>query len=133
MAKRHADRAVALVGTPFRPQGRGEGGVDCVGLALIVFGMPAHLVRDDYRLRGMHGDEAEQLVRQFFRRVTPNKSKAGDLVLLAPRADQIHFAIRTVRGFVHADASLRKVVETPGEPGWPVIGFYRRRASKAGI
>jgi hypothetical protein len=44
-------------------------------------------------------------------------------------ADQMHLGVLTANGFVHADARLRKVVETPGEPGWPVIGIYRRRKS----
>jgi len=49
------------------------------------------------------------------------------LLLMAVAADQVHLGLLTPGGFVHADARLRKVVETPGEPGWPVVGVYRRR------
>ena len=37
---------------------------------------------------------------------------------------------RTDRGFVHAHAGIGRVVETPGEPEWPVIGTYRKRLRK---
>jgi hypothetical protein len=39
---------------------------------------------------------------------------------------QLHLAIRTWRGFVHADAALRRVVERPGAPEWEVLGLGRR-------
>ena len=55
MAEIHATRALALVGVPFRPQGRSAAdGLDCAGLALAAFELPADLVRNDYRLRGRH-------------------------------------------------------------------------------
>jgi hypothetical protein len=47
-------------------------------------------------------------------------------LLLAPSDDQVHFAILTANGFVHAHAGLRRVVETPGKPEWPLIGAFRR-------
>ena len=50
---------------------------------------------------------------------------AGDLLLLAPGPYQHHLAILTDRGFVHADAGLRRVVETPGWPAWPLVGAWR--------
>jgi hypothetical protein len=50
-----AERARAHVGTRFRPQGRDPRfGLDCVGLILCTFGLPADAVRKDYRLRGEH-------------------------------------------------------------------------------
>ena len=51
MPRDYAERARALVGTRFRAQGRGVGGLDCVGVVLATFGLPLHLVRRDYRLR----------------------------------------------------------------------------------
>jgi hypothetical protein len=45
------------------------------------------------------------------------------LVESGPR--QFHVLVKTTTGFVHADAGLRRVVETPGRPGWPVIGIWR--------
>ena len=130
MAKFHANQATALVGTPFRLQGRGPGGLDCIGLALRVFDLPDEHVRNDYRLRDRLDQRSEQMIRQFFLRVRTGSTKPGDLLLLAAPANQVHFAVKTARGFVHAHAGLRQVVETPGQPAWPIIGVFRRRASK---
>ena len=123
----YSERARALVGTPFRPQGRGIGGLDCVGLALSTYGFAAESVRRDYRLRGDHEAEIRDYLRRRFRSVELLEALPGDLMLLRIASDQLHLAVRTVRGFVHADAQLRKIVETPGEPRWPIVGIYRKR------
>jgi hypothetical protein len=47
---------------------------------------------------------------------------------MEPAAEQLHLAVLTDAGFVHAHAGLRRVVETAGMPEWPVIGIYRKRA-----
>ena len=123
----YAERARALVGTPFRPQGRGEHGLDCVGVALRAFDVPAEGVRRDYRLRGDYWDEVRGELRRYFRRVPVTQLRSGDLMLVKVAADQLHFAVRTGAGFVHAHAGLRRIVETPGVPDWPMLGVYRRR------
>jgi hypothetical protein len=48
-------------------------------------------------------------------------------MLLEAGARQLHLAVRTSHGFVHAHAGIRRVVETPGMPEWPMIGVYRMR------
>jgi hypothetical protein len=53
-------------------------------------------------------------------------------MLCAVAADQVHLAIDCGGSFVHADARLRRIVETPGNPSWPVIAVFRRRAIKRG-
>ncbi len=130
MAIVHADRARALVGTPFRPQGRDSHGLDCAGLALAAFGLPPDHVRQDYRLRGDHRSEIEEALRLQFRRVSRRQARVGDLVLLSVAADQFHLAVLTAGGFVHSDARLGRVVETPGRPHWPVVAAYRRRMQR---
>ena len=130
MAAIHAVRALALAlaGIPFRPQGRRpEHGLDCVGLCLTVYGLPRTLARDDYRLRGDHRGEIEAAIRSRFRKLGQAAAKPGDLLVMLPAADQLHLGILTSRGFVHADARMRRVVETPGVPVWPVAGTYRLR------
>jgi hypothetical protein len=128
MAIEDAARARALVGVPFRAQGRDpERGLDCVGLALAACGLARGLVRADYRLRGNHRSEVQRELGTHFRRVSRKERRIGDLMLIAVAVDQMHLGVRTETGFVHADARLRKVVETPGEPEWPVIAIYRRR------
>lgn len=47
------------------------------------------------------------------------------MLLMAAGPGQLHLGIRTVGGFVHADAGLRRVVERPGMPPWPLIGVWR--------
>jgi hypothetical protein len=49
---------------------------------------------------------------------------AGDVLVMATGPGQLHLAVRTARGFVHADAGLRRVVER-AEADWPVIGAWR--------
>ena len=129
MAAIHSTRAMALVGAPFRPQGRCPGqGLDCVGLCLVAYDLPLALARTDYRLRGSgHQGEIERAILPQFRRVGPAQRKAGDMLLMLPAANQAHLGILTPRGFVHADARLRRVVEVPGEPHWPVAATFRLR------
>lgn len=119
-------RAARLcIGVPFRPQGRDpRRALDCVGLAGFAFG------RDDlpqgYALRG--GDLSRirtELARRNLVPIEPDKAAEGDLLLIESAPRQLHFAVRTRSGFVHADARLRRVIETPGEPAWPVIGAWR--------
>jgi len=130
MKNDHAARALALVGTRFRPQGRGGGGLDCVGVVLVSFGLPPGSVRRDYRLRGNHLAEIRDELDAHFRRVPKSHLRAGDLMLLRAGEQQLHLAVRTQQGFVHAHAGLRRVVETPGEPAWPLLGVYRKRRSR---
>jgi hypothetical protein len=127
MGIEHAARARAFVGTRFRPQGRTGDGLDCVGLVLATYEIPAEGVRRDYALRGDHRLEAERTLGAYFRRVPKKDARPGDFMLMAVTDDQLHLAVRTEAGFVHAHAGLRRVVETPGEPDWPVLGVYRKR------
>jgi len=124
----HAGRARALVGTRFRLQGRGAGGLDCVGVAMATFDVPADAARRDYRARGDHEAEVREFLARSFRRVSLRELRAGDLMLMRVAADQLHMAVRTDAGFVHAHAGLRKVVETPGMPEWPLLAVYRKRS-----
>ena len=123
----HAARAQALVGTRFRVQGRGADGLDCVGVVLASFDLRATSVRHDYRLRGAHLTEIRRALELHFRRVPRTALRAGDVMLLSAGEQQAHLAVRTERGFVHAHAGLRRVVETPGMPEWPLLGVYRKR------
>lgn len=132
MAKIDADRALALAGTPFRAQGRGSAGLDCVGLVLAACDLPQGMARDDYRLRGDHRREIVGALGARFRKVGFARRRVGDLLLMAVADDQFHLGVMTERGFVHADARLGQVVETPGMPRWPVIAIYRRRTRRVG-
>jgi lipoprotein Spr len=123
-----AARAHACIGVRFRPHGRDPAyGLDCVGLAGIAYDC-ADLPRD-YALRG--GDAAAiagMLAVRGLVPVDPERAGEGDLLLLVAGPAQYHLAVLTARGFVHADAGLRRVVEVPGRPCWPVVGAWRAGA-----
>ena len=136
---RRGERAVAaarsLVGTPFRAHGRDPAhGLDCVGLAELAARAEGFAgdVPNGYALR--RGDAAG--VRALIEAaglVRARGARAGDLLLLASGAGQLHLAIDSGGGIIHADAMLRRVVDRPGAPPWPVLGRWRvigRRFSK---
>lgn len=124
-----AARARALVGTRFRAQGRDpRHGLDCLGLVIAAHRLPRHEMPDDYRLRGAHLDALLAGAERWFRRVAATAVRAGDVLLLDAGPGQSHLAIVTSAGFIHADARIGRVVETPGAPAWPVTAALRRRA-----
>lgn len=116
--------ARATIGARFRAQGRDPAlGLDCVGVvacALRSAGCDAALPRD-YRLRSA-GVPSFAVPRAL---VAADGTRAGDILLFRVSALQLHLAVRTETGVVHADASLRRVVERPGDPPWPVIAAWR--------
>lgn len=101
--------------------------MDCVGVAIATFDLPSEKIRRDYRIRGDHEAELRRTLRGCFRAVPATEMRSGDLMLMRIASDQLHLAVRTALGFVHAHAGLRRVVESPGLPDWPSLGVYRRR------
>jgi hypothetical protein len=126
----YAARARALVGTGFRPQGRSETELDCVGVILSTFEIAPNAVRRDYRLRGDHQAEIKRELNEQFRAVPKKQLRPGDVMLLEVAREQFHLAVRTNLGFVHAHARIGRVVETPGLPDWPLLGIYRKRGTR---
>ncbi len=127
MSNDAVERALSLLGTRFRAQGRDPRlGLDCLGLAMIAYCIDGAKIRRDYRLSGDHRRELVAGLASGFRRVPPSRQRAGDLMLIRVAIDQYHLAIRTSDGFVHVDAR-HGVVETPGVPAWSVVATYRRR------
>lgn len=122
----YAALARALVGTRFRPQGHNIAtGLDCLGLVAETFQIVG--IRRNYRLRGDHRREIESGLLSWFRKVAKSRCLPGDVLLMRVADDQLHLAVRSGDGFVHADARLGRVVETPGDPLWQVLGAYRRK------
>jgi len=128
MAIDYAERARALVGTRFRPQGRGVDGLDCIGVVIATYGLDARAVRNDYRLRGHNLREVEASLIQHFRGVPARAVRPGDVIVMSVATNQLHVGVRTEAGFVHAHAGIRRVVETPGAPQWTILSGWRRRA-----
>lgn len=122
-----AGRARALVGTRFRPQGRDPWlGLDCVGTAAAAAGVAAERVPSEYRMRGPDVTEVEHGLCDLGCVPVPGgKARPGDVIVCRTGPRQVHLAIATPGGFVHADAGLRMVVERPGPVPWPVLGVWR--------
>lgn len=118
--------ALACVGARFRLHGRRVAqGLDCVGVAAHAFGIEA--VPTGYALRGGAADAIVAVVRRLGFKACADAGPAR-LLLLDAGPFQFHLAVTTARGFVHADAGLRRVVERPGVPRWPVLGIWRKEA-----
>ena len=123
MGEAVAARALACVGARFRVHGRDPAtGLDCVGLAAFAAGAVAPT---GYALRGGDAEGAAALL-DAAGLVRVDRAVPGDVVLARTGPAQFHLAVITPRGFVHADAGLRRVVERPGALPWPVIGIWRK-------
>lgn len=124
-----AQTALDLIGVPFLLHGRSaDAGLDCVGLAGLCLSAVGKdvAVPTDYRLRGQHSARvcAYFDARQFSR-VSDGSVVAGDIVLLEPGVRQIHLAVMTPKGAVHAHLGLGRVVATPLPLPWPTIAQWR--------
>lgn len=117
-----AEAARALVGAPFRLHGRDPAtGLDCVGVAACALGGAAPR---DYAVRTGDADRAATWIAAAgLARVA--EGRPGDVVLMRTGPGQLHLGVLTASGMVHADAALRRVVERPGPPAWPVLGCFR--------
>lgn len=115
-------RARALIGTRFRPQGRDGMGLDCIGLAAAALGLDE--VGRDYALRSGNLAALEAGLAEAGLRPVGEKA-AGDVIVLRSGPGQLHLGVWTGDGLVHADAGLRRVVERPGPPPWPILSIWR--------
>ena len=99
--------------------------VGLVGLCLSALGKDA-AVPTDYRLRGQHKARVcGYFDERPFSRVSDGSVVAGDILLLEPGARQIHLAVMTPKGAVHAHLGLGRVVATPLPLPWPTIAQWR--------
>jgi lipoprotein Spr len=132
MRKSEAARVVArareLIGTRFRAQGRDPAaGLDCVGLVAAAAGIADPPT--GYALRGGSPEAlAVGLRAAGFR--PARAMQAGDVPAMWTGPEQLHLGIWTGDGLVHADAGLRRIVERPGAPAWPVLGIWRLRRGR---
>ncbi|PIW54931.1 MAG: hypothetical protein COW16_08450 [Sphingomonadales bacterium CG12_big_fil_rev_8_21_14_0_65_65_10] len=123
-----AAAARALVGTPFRPGGRDPAtGLDCFGLlhaALVAIGIQPSLPAT-HRQRKLALPDLDPWLVAHRLVIAQAPAIAGDVMLLRCGPAQPHCAILTLTGFVHAHAGLRRVVEAPGMPPYPLLSHAR--------
>lgn len=125
-AKHIVAGARCCVGARFRPQGRGPGDYDCLGVLLAAAKQAGIklIVRSDYALGSCsEGEVLATLIALRFRRIDCSAGFSGDIAFAAPAAGHVHFAILTDQGLVEAHAGLRRVVERPlkAEERWQSI------------
>lgn len=114
-----AEVARGMTGWPFRPQGRGEDGLDCLGLVLGAYGSVG--IRFEVPLLAMVGHDRRKVfgwMRQSgLFEISLGRSLPGDILLSFPATRQAHLGIRVASGFVEANARLRRVIERPWADG----------------
>ncbi|HEX8534218.1 MAG TPA: peptidoglycan endopeptidase [Allosphingosinicella sp.] len=122
-----AARARELVGSRFRPQGRRrEHGLDCLGLVAAAAELPIELMPTGYAMRSEVSEDMLSLTLDGrVEKISIADAGEGDVLLVQAGPGQHHFLILLKDGFVHADARLGRVVETPGAVAWPVVAAWR--------
>jgi len=108
---------MTLLGVPFRLHGRApETGLDCVGVVAACLFAAGYRFETptDYRLRGDFEGRAQAFFADArFQNVGDGYWVAGDILLHRPGPRQIHLAVLTQGGAVHAHIGLGRVVLTP--------------------
>ena len=125
VGERVAAGARATLGAPFRIQGRDPaGGLDCVGVvevAVRAAGPDLPPLPAAYRLRC--GRLPRHAIPAGVRRCVGDR--VGDILLFRLSPAQLHLAVRSDHGIIHADALARRVVERAGPPPWPIVAAWR--------
>ena len=123
-----------MVGARFRPQGRDPAtGLDCVGLVWAAYTRAGRALRAPagYPLRGWPPRRiVAELVTAGFEPVADRR--VGDIALIAFAAGQFHLGLMGPASMIHAHAGLRRVVETPLNPGVPPMTRWRPCAPGGG-
>lgn len=112
-----AQRAEGAIGVRFRLHGRSLiTGLDCVGLvahAAAPF-IDGRAVPQNYQMRFDNLDMPIAFFRgSDFGLVDHEKPhQMGDIILIKPAVQQLHFIINLGRSFVHAHSGLRRIVQS---------------------
>ncbi len=127
-----AEAASAREGWPFRPQGRGREGLDCLGLVLVASAEAG--IRLSVPRLPMMGHSRPQVFRWMWElglsEVRLGMAMPGDILLAFPATRQAHLGIRTDGGLVEANARLRRVVVRPWLDGAGWHSAWRLREER---
>ena len=126
-----AAEARALVGVPFRLQGRStETGLDCIGLVALALEQARNAgslpTPRTYRLRNSRTDHHLAFAELAGLLSVDDEVRAGDIVHTRPGPLQDHLLVALGKSeFVHAHAGLRRVVLSQGPLTDPVLHHWR--------
>jgi hypothetical protein len=90
-----------------------------VAFALDIDGIPT-----GYAMRGMRDGDFTAEMRAAGLVLVSSRAEAGDALVLSAGPAQHHLGIWTGNGLIHADARLRRVVDLPGAPPWPIQSVW---------
>lgn len=119
--------ARALLGIPFRHQGRSRHGVDCIGLVVLsarACGLAVSADRTDYPRDPVGALQPALLARLS---VVTDAWRPGDVLLMRFGSEPQHVALWTGAGIIHAMARVGRVVEHDLDTKWRrrVVAVYR--------
>jgi cell wall-associated NlpC family hydrolase len=119
------ETARGWIGTPWKHQGRGERGIDCLGL-VVVTAKALGLSEADEKTYSRRPDGGE-LIKRFkkeMKEISLNDIRAGDVILFADTSYPCHVAIVSLKHgelhIIHAHATRRQVLEERYAFEWPV-------------
>ena len=124
-----ASAAARLVGAKFRLHGRDPAtGLDCVGVVASAF--ERAWIRLDlpqgYHLRNTSISGFLHMIEGSGLRAAGLPIRPGDVVMVMPGPAQHHLLVaESERSFIHAHASLRRVVRMTGALPWPIEVIWR--------
>lgn len=124
-----AAAAARLVGVKFRLHGRDPAtGLDCVGVVASAFeraGISFELPQG-YHLRNASISGFLRTIEGSGLQAARFPLRPGDVVLVVPGPAQHHLLVaESERSFIHAHATLRRVVRTTGALPWPIEVIWR--------
>lgn len=122
------DEARKWIGTKFRHHGRNAQGVDCVGLLYVVYSKFGAL--DDFLEYPSKPETGFvfRTIQRYANRIPQSVVMNGDIVLLNFAGSSTHFGILTEYGVIHADTSLKCVVEHALPKGaGRVVAYFRMK------
>lgn len=113
MRQKIVDEARKWIGVPFRHHGRNQQGIDCAGLLYVVYSAIVNYELNDFKKYPSVPNTGFtfRTIREYADRILPSEAQSGDVVLLNFAGASTHFGILTDLGVIHADATLKRVVE----------------------
>lgn len=129
-----AAAAARLLGARFRLHGRDPAtGLDCVGVVACAFdgaGISFELPQG-YHLRNASISGFLRMIEGPELQRAAHPIRPGDVILVMPGPAQHHLLVaENEQSFIHAQASLRRVVRTTGALPWQVEMIWRIASNK---